>query len=93
MTYTTGTYSMNDGVMTYTTLDGDVVEVEDDPFEGATFEVTRPTRGKLDPEKVREIRNAFSSGKVTISSLADAYGVTTPTINNVLNRVTWKNVK
>lgn len=93
MTYKSGTYSMNDGVMTYTTIDDETVEVEDDPFEGATFDVYKPVRGaKLNADKVREIRQAFSFGNITVSALAENYGVTTPTINNVLNGVTWKNV-
>jgi len=91
MTYKAGTYSMNEGVMTYTTLDGETVEVDDDPFEGATFDVYRQGP-KLNPEKVREIRSAYASGNVTLASLADAYSVTTSTISNVINGVTWKTV-
>lgn len=45
--------------------------------------------GKLDYEKVEQIRVVYASGGVKQKELAASFGVDVKTINNVINRKTW----
>lgn len=53
--------------------------------------VLRP-KAKLSPDEVREIRAACAARSVTQDELARRYGVSRPTIGDIVNRRTWKNV-
>lgn len=57
---------------------------------GTTFPGSLCPSSKLKEEQVIEIREIYAKGGVTQESLGNAYGVTQPTVNNLLHRKTWK---
>ncbi len=61
---------------------------EDMIRHGRSASQTHGTRSKLTAEQVREIRDS----KLSLTKLADLYGVATATIWNARNYVTWKHV-
>jgi len=54
---------------------------------------SRNSRSKLTEQDVREIRILFDSGKMTIKELAVRFNVHRSTINDIVNRNTWRHVK
>lgn len=47
---------------------------------------------KLTDDEVREIRVLYATGKYTMRQLAEAFGVSTPNICLIVNRVNWKHI-
>lgn len=48
---------------------------------------------RLSADEVREIRRKYAAGDVTQHALAREYGVSQPTIRNVVLRQTWRHIK
>jgi transposase-like protein len=53
---------------------------------------TKHHHAKLNPRKVRQARKTYARGGVSIATLADRYEVAWSTMQQVINRVTWKHV-
>lgn len=53
---------------------------------------TRHHAAKLNNAKVRQARKSYATGKWTISALAQKYGVSVPSMSDVLKFRTWKHV-
>lgn len=51
------------------------------------------SKAKLTEQQVREIRRAYAAGEYTMDELAARYGVTHPTILDIIHRNTWKHVE
>jgi HNH endonuclease len=47
---------------------------------------------KLTSETVVEIRKRYSSGKETMKSLGEIFGVTQPVVSRIINRKIWKRI-
>jgi hypothetical protein len=52
---------------------------------------TRPTT-KLTPQQVIEIRRRYAEGGISMSQLAEEYGVVATNINLIIQRKTWKDL-
>lgn len=48
---------------------------------------------KLNEEEVKEIRNLYKTGQYTQQQLSIKFEVSYVTVNNIVNNVTWRNVK
>ena len=56
------------------------------------FYGTKNGNSKLTPSKVRRIRNLYAGGNETCRSLARKFGVSPPTIYNIIERKIWRSV-
>jgi len=56
------------------------------------FYGTKNGNSKLTASKVRRIRNLYAAGNETCRSLAQKFGVSPPTIYNIIERVIWRGV-
>lgn len=54
---------------------------------------TMPLGPKLTERDAWEIRELHATGEWTLSQLADEFGVTAPTIGNVINGKTWRHLE
>ena len=50
-------------------------------------------QSKLNENQIREITRAYDRGGITYRQLANQYGVSTSTINDVLNHRTWRHLR
>lgn len=48
---------------------------------------------KLDPERVRAIRDRYAAGELSMFDLAVEYDISTGTVSSVIYRQTWRHVK
>jgi len=54
---------------------------------------TKVVGRKLDEQQVKEIRTIYSTGNVTLSELAEVYGLSYDGIQRVVQRRTWKHIE
>ncbi len=66
--------------------------ITDQVRDGSKLWGTKTNSAKLDPDKVREIRNLFSLGNVTAITLGEKYQVDPTVIMDVVYRYTWDHV-
>ncbi|MGE5617839.1 MAG: HNH endonuclease [Sphingomonadaceae bacterium] len=59
---------------------------------GRSTRGARNPRAKLTEAEVLEIRARYAAGNVSQSALARRYGVTPPSINDIVHRVSWRDL-
>jgi DNA-binding MarR family transcriptional regulator len=47
---------------------------------------------KLNKQQVQEMRTRYAAGNVTQTELAKEYGISTPHLSSIVNRMRWKSV-
>jgi uncharacterized protein YjcR len=47
---------------------------------------------KLTEHQVREIRNKYANGRITLKSLSREYGISLEGIHGIIRRRTWKHI-
>ena len=50
-------------------------------------------QSKLNENQIREITRAYDRGGITYRELANQYGVSPSTINDILNHRTWRHLR